>query len=226
MTAEDPVEYHVDGICQYQVNTLIGNTFAEYGRRFLRKDPDIILIGETRDETTAEACLRAAMTGHLVFSTLHTNNSTAALPRLIDLGVDASSICDALLAVVAQRLVRVNCPRCKESYLPPAELMDEFFGKKPPRKMEFVRGAGCNACNHTGFKGRIGVFEFWEIDRPTRGAILSGIDEPTLQKMAVESGLRHLVSDALGKVFAGTTTLEELRRVVPLEQIRLNAERR
>ncbi len=225
VTAEDPIEYHLDGINQYQVNEEIGNSFAEYGRRFLRKDPDIILIGETRDETTAESCLRAAMTGHLVFSTLHTNHSTAAVARLVDLGVDASSICDALLAVVAQRLVRRNCEGCTEIYDPDRTVLEEFFGEALPEKLEFQRGRGCPSCNHTGYRGRIGLYEFWELDRETRYAILGGASERQLQELARESGLRPLMEDALRKVERGITTLDELRRVVPLEQIRANAAR-
>lgn len=219
VTAEDPIEYHLDGINQYQVNNEIGNTFAEYGRRFLRKDPDIILIGETRDETTAESCLRAAMTGHLVFSTLHTNRSTAAVARLLDLGVDASSVCDALLAVVAQRLVRKNCEACRERYQPAPDLLEEFFGKLIPQSVEFARGKGCESCHHTGYRGRIGIYEFWELTRETRYAILEGVSERALHENAFSSGMQPMMGDALQKACRAVTTLEELRRVVPLEQI-------
>ncbi len=225
VTAEDPIEYHLDGICQYQVNELIGNSFAEYGRRFLRKDPDIILIGETRDEITAESCMRAAMTGHLVFSTLHTNHSTAAVARLVDLGVDASSICDALLAVVAQRLARRICEGCREDCQPEPALIEEFYGEDPPEDVKLFHGRGCSACLHTGYRGRIGIYEFWELTRRTRYAILGGASERDLHEDALKSGLRPLMADALRKAELGVTTLKELRRVIPLEQIRDHAAR-
>lgn len=222
VTAEDPVEYHIEGVCQYQVNDRLGNTFAEYGRRFLRKDPDIILVGETRDEETAEACLRAAMTGHLVFTTLHTNHSIAAVARLLDLGGDRSSICDAVLAVVAQRLVRKSCQACIEQYHPPAELLEDFFEETAPN-VRLVRGRGCVACNFTGFVGRTGVYEMWTLTRPAREAILSGCGESELMILAHQEGFQPLVADALDKAVRGITTLEELRRVTPLEQIRAYA---
>ncbi len=224
VTAEDPIEYHLDGICQYQVNEQIGNTFAEYSRRFLRKDPDIILIGETRDEVTAESCLRAAMTGHLVFSTLHTNHAIGAVARLRDLGVDASSICDGLLAVIAQRLVRRNCQKCIAPYTPNEEMLEDFYGGEPPEGVVFCRGAGCSACHHTGYRDRIGVYEFWQLNREARNAILSHASEERLLEVGRRSGLRPLVADAVRKVQAGVTTLEELRRVVPMEQIHFFSE--
>jgi len=221
VTAEDPVEYHLDGITQYQVNNLIGNTFAEYTRRFLRKDPDIILVGETRDDETAIACIRAAMTGHLVFSTLHTNDAIAVVQRLRDLGVDSSSISDGLLCVMQQRLARRNCPDCRKPYQPVPALMREFYpsGNVPP-EAHFLRGTGCSTCHNQGLKGRVGLYEFWEIKRETREVIARKADEGLIRESASGNGLIPLVDDALRKVYAGTTTLEELRRVVPVEQIR------
>ncbi len=219
VTAEDPIEYHLDGICQYQVNEQIGNTFAEYSRRFLRKDPDVILIGETRDEVTAESCLRAAMTGHLVFSTLHTNHAIGAVARLRDLGVDSSSIADGLLAVVAQRLIRRNCRRCSQPYQPSAEALEDFYGDDPPADREYWRGTGCAACNHTGYRDRVGVYEFWRLGRQARQAILAETNEEELAVLAKRGGMTSLVDDAMTKVHAGLTTLEELRRVLPLDQI-------
>jgi type IV pilus assembly protein PilB len=221
VTAEDPVEYHLDGITQYQVNNLIGNTFAEYTRRFLRKDPDIILVGETRDDETAIACIRAAMTGHLVFSTLHTNDAIAVVQRLRDLGVDSSSISDALLCVMQQRLARRNCPDCRKPYQPAPALMREFYpsGNVPP-EAHFLRGSGCSTCHGQGLKGRVGLYEFWEVKRETREVIAARADEGAIRESAAGDGLTPLVEDALRKVYAGTTTLEELRRVVPVEQIR------
>lgn len=221
VTAEDPVEYHLDGVTQYQVNNLIGNTFAEYTRRFLRKDPDIILVGETRDDETAIACIRAAMTGHLVFSTLHTNDAIAVVPRLRDLGVDSSSLADGLLCVIQQRLARRNCPECRKPYQPDPALMREFYPSgSVPSEAHFLRGTGCSNCHGQGLKGRVGLYEFWEIKRETREIIAAKADEGKIRKSAAGNGLIPLVDDALRKVYAGTTTLEELRRVVPVEQIR------
>ena len=221
VTAEDPVEYHLDGITQYQVNVFIGNTFAEYTRRFLRKDPDIILVGEIRDDETAISCIRAAMTGHLVFSTLHTNDAVAVVQRLRDLGLDSSSLADALLCVIQQRLARRNCSDCRKPYTPDPETMKEFYpGGSIPKEARFVRGTGCSACHGKGLRGRVGLYEFWEIKRPTRQVIGSGGSETSIRDSADEHGLQSLVADAMRKVYSGMTTLEELRRVVPVEQIR------
>ena len=221
VTAEDPVEYHLDGITQYQVNVHIGNTFAEYTRRFLRKDPDIILVGEIRDDETAISCIRAAMTGHLVFSTLHTNDAVAVVQRLRDLGLDASSLADALLCVIQQRLARRNCSDCRKPYTPDPQTLREFYpGGNIPEQARFVRGTGCSACHGKGLRGRVGLYEFWEIKRHTRQVIGSGGNETSVRGSADEHGLQSLVADALRKVYSGLTTLEELRRVVPVEQIR------
>ena len=221
VTAEDPVEYHLDGVTQYQVNAFIGNTFAEYTRRFLRKDPDIILVGEIRDDETAIACIRAAMTGHLVFSTLHTNDAVAVVPRLRDLKLEASSLADALLCVIQQRLARRNCPDCRKPYTPDPQIMREFYPDgNIPEAARFVRGTGCSACHNKGLRGRVGLYEFWEVKRPTRQVIGAGAAENKLRESAIENGLNSLVEDALHKVYSGLTTLEELRRVVPVEQIR------
>jgi type II secretory ATPase GspE/PulE/Tfp pilus assembly ATPase PilB-like protein len=216
VTAEDPVEYHLPGICQYPVNDRIGNSFSEYARRFLRKDPDVILIGEIRDETTAEACIRAAMTGHLVFSTLHTNQTTAAVARLRDLRVEPPLICEALLGVLAQRLIRTNCRNCRQAYEPDERVISAFGNLVDPRT-EFWRGAGCDECQGSGFRGRIGVFELWRIDEQSRISIRSGKDERELRRNAARSGMEPLVSDALSKVRQGLSTLEEVRRVVPID---------
>ena len=221
VTAEDPVEYHLDGVTQYQVNNFIGNTFAEYTRRFLRKDPDIILVGEIRDDETAISCIRAAMTGHLVFSTLHTNDAVSVIQRLRDLSLDSSSLADALLCVIQQRLARRNCPDCRKPYTPDPQILREFFpGGNIPHDARFVRGTGCSSCHGKGLRGRIGLYEFWEVERVTRQVIGSGGDETTIRQSAVDNGLNTLVEDALRKVYLGLTTLEELRRVVPVEQIR------
>ena len=218
VTAEDPVEYYLDGICQYKVNESIGNTFAEYARRFLRKDPDIILIGEIRDEDTAEACFRAAMTGHLVFSTLHTNDSVGALQRLRNLGVDHAIAAEAILAVMAQRLARRICSKCRQHYGPDQALLSLFYPDGRPENVEFVSGAGCAACDYLGFKGRLGLYEYWELKPEVVLAIHN--DPASVREIARRTGLMSMVEDGLNKVQQGITTLEELRRVVPLDQIR------
>jgi type II secretory ATPase GspE/PulE/Tfp pilus assembly ATPase PilB-like protein len=221
VTAEDPVEYHLDGVTQYQVNVFIGNTFAEYTRRFLRKDPDIILVGEIRDDETALSCIRAAMTGHLVFSTLHTNDAVAVVQRMRDLGLDSSSLAEALLCVIQQRLARRNCADCRKPYTPDPQILREFFPDGTlPEEARFVRGTGCSTCHGKGLRGRVGLYEFWEVKRPTRQVIGTGSDEGAVRVSADENGLKPLVEDALRKVYSGLTTLEELRRVVPVEQIR------
>ncbi|TDI17359.1 MAG: type II/IV secretion system protein [Acidobacteria bacterium] len=218
VTAEDPVEYYLRGICQYKVDESIGNTFAEYARRFLRKDPDIILIGEIRDEETAAACFRAAMTGHLVFTTLHTNDSVGALQRLSNLGVDQAIAAEAILAVMAQRLARRVCTECRQNYEPDPALLFVFFPDGVPEGVEFISGAGCAACEYLGFKGRVGLYEYWELNPEVILAIHN--DPGSVREMARRTGLMSLVEDGLNKVQQGITTLEELRRVVPLDQIR------
>jgi len=218
VTAEDPVEYYLDGICQYKVNESIGNTFAEYARRFLRKDPDIVLIGEIRDEDTAEACFRAAMTGHLVFSTLHTNDSVGALQRLSNLGVNNAIAAEAILAVMAQRLARRVCSKCRQHYGPDQTLLSLFYPEGRPKGVEFVSGAGCAACDYLGFKGRLGLYEYWELKPEVVLAIHN--DPGNVREIARRTGLMSMVEDGLRKVQQGITTLEELRRVVPLDQIR------
>jgi len=221
VTAEDPVEYDLDGITQYQVNNFIGNTFAEYTKRFLRKDPDIILVGEIRDDETAVSCIRAAMTGHLVFSTLHTNDAVSVVQRLRDLGLDSSSLADALLCVIQQRLARRNCPDCRKPYTPDPQILREFYpGGDIPKDARFVHGSGCSSCHGKGLRGRVGLYEFWEVKRETRQIVGAGGDESAIRESAMGNGLNSLIEDALRKVYAGITTLEELRRVVPVEQIR------
>jgi type IV pilus assembly protein PilB len=218
VTAEDPVEYYLDGICQYKVNEAIGNTFDEYARRFMRKDPDIILIGEIRDELTAEACLRAALTGHLVFSTLHANDAVGAIQRLSNLGVETSICAEAILAVVSQRLARRTCTKCRQPYMPDPALVSLFYPQGIPEGVKLVSGDGCAACDYLGFKGRVGLYEYWELTPEVVLAIGGEIQE--LRDQARGAGLMSLVTDGISKAEQGATTLEELRRVVPLEQIR------
>jgi type II secretory ATPase GspE/PulE/Tfp pilus assembly ATPase PilB-like protein len=224
VTAEDPIEYTLRGISQYQVNEAIGNTFDDYARRFLRKDPDIILIGEIRDNKTARACVNAAMTGHLVFSTLHANDSAGVVQRLLNLEIPPASVADSLLLIVSQRLARRICVQCREPYLPDAKLVREFFPKGAPQG-RFFHGKGCEACRFKGARGRIGLYEFWEVGADTRNAISHGASEEELRELALAEGFRPLLADALEKVKQQKTTLEELSRVVAIEQIRRYAAR-
>jgi type IV pilus assembly protein PilB len=219
VTAEDPIEYVLTGISQYQVNETIGNTFDDYARRFLRKDPDIILIGEIRDNKTARACVNAAMTGHLVFSTLHTNDSVGVVRRLQNLDVAPSLIGDSLILVVSQRLARRICPHCRDPYTPSERLLHDFYPRGVPEGLEFVRGLGCEACRHKGFRGRVGLYEFWEVHPEARRLISRGAPEDEIREIALSEGMRVLLADALAKVAAQQTTLEELSRVVSIDQL-------
>ncbi|MFZ0427611.1 MAG: ATPase, T2SS/T4P/T4SS family, partial [Acidobacteriota bacterium] len=219
VTAEDPIEYVLTGISQYQVNEVIGNTFDDYARRFLRKDPDIILIGEIRDNKTAKACVNAAMTGHLVFSTLHTNDSVGVVRRLQNLDVAPELIADSLLLVVSQRLARRNCPQCRDPYSPPERLVQDFYPRGVPSDLRFVRGLGCEACRHKGYRGRAGLYEFWEVRPESRRLIARGATEDEIRQVALKEGMRVLLADALAKVSAQATTLEELSRVVSIDQL-------
>ena len=218
LTAEDPVEYVFDQFSQSEVNERIGNTFARFLRSFLRHDPEVIMVGEIRDEETAEMAFRAAQTGHLLLSTLHTNDAVSAVTRLLDLKVDSSMLTSSLLGVLAQRLIRRVCPACRQEYEPESELVREFFEVTPP-EMKFYRGAGCAACNATGYKGRMSIAELWTPDE--RDVIL--INKQASFDQIRQSAARTTVSmavDAMDRLAAGATTLEELIRVMPYGSVR------
>ncbi len=215
VTAEDPVEYELEGIQQSQVNEAIGNTFSRYLRGFLRQDPDVILVGETRDPDTAQTGVRAALTGHLVFTTLHTNDSIGAVRRLINLGIAADLVASSLLCVISQRLVRKVCPHCKGPMRPGEEVLREFYGDAPPPGIRFLAGVGCTLCNDTGYLGRMPIFEFWEVDERSKDLIERNADDSELRDHAIRSGMVTMVEDALAKVERGLTTLEEVREEVP-----------
>lgn len=223
VTAEDPVEYAIEGVQQSQINEVIGNTFDRYLRGFLRQDPDVILVGEIRDRETAEMTIRAALTGHLIFSTLHVNDSVGVVRRLMDLGIEPNLISQTLLCVIGQRLARKNCPRCLEPYAPDAELQAEFPALMPGG---LRRGRGCPACRHTGYAGRTALVEFWEPDRPTRDLIDRRADTSDILNAAMSGGMKLLIRDALAKVEAGKTTLEELRNTISPDQIALVSPKR
>ncbi len=213
MTAEDPVEYQIPGINQTPVNAEIGLTFASVLRAFLRQSPDVILVGEIRDKETADIALRAALTGHLVFSTLHTNDAPSAITRLIDMGMPPFLIASSVQGVQAQRLVRVLCPHCKEK-IEPDEKLRKKLRIKEGEKVNVCRPKGCNDCNFTGFHGRIAIFEIFIMNDELRELTLKRADAATLRQAARRAGMRTMYEDGIEKVKMGITTLEEVESVV------------
>lgn len=215
ITIEDPVEYQLKGVGQIHVNPKIGLTFAMGLRSILRQDPDVIMIGEIRDFETAETAIQASLTGHLVFSTLHTNDAPTALTRLIDMGVEPFLIASSLVAVLAQRLVRNICPDCKEGYAP-AEEAAYFRGPSSHEGVPAVlyRGRGCAKCNSSGYLGRTGIFEMLYVDNEIRRMITAKKDAQAIRDYAVSNGMRTLYMDGLDKAASGVTTLEEVLRVI------------
>jgi general secretion pathway protein E len=205
ITIEDPVEYQMDGINQLHVNPQIGLTFASGLRHIVRQDPDVIMVGEIRDRETADIAIRAALTGHLVFSTLHTNDAPSAIQRLTDMGVETYLITSSLVAVLAQRLVRVICRNCRQSaghtLAPDGELVEVF------------KGAGCEQCGNTGYSFRVGIFELMELNDEMRRRIMNNEDAASLTQAARRNGMRNLREDGWRKVREGVTTVEEVMRV-------------
>jgi len=214
ITVEDPVEYQIKGISQIQVNPKIDLTFATGLRSIVRQDPDVILVGEIRDQETAEIAVQSALTGHLVFSTLHTNDSAAAITRLVDIGVEPFLISSSVLAIIAQRLVRVLCEDCKAPYAP-----DDFLIQSldiTPAQLEnsqIHKAVGCEKCFQTGFRGRIGIFEILMIDEGIKSLILTAFDSNRIKKEAQRQNMITLRQDGIRKVLDGTTTFEEVIRV-------------
>jgi general secretion pathway protein E len=213
ITIEDPVEYQLPGIGQIQVNNKIGLTFAKGLRSIVRQDPDVILVGEIRDTETAEISIHAALTGHLVFSTLHTNDAAGAITRLIDMGIEPFLVSSSVNAILAQRLVRVICPKCKEPYKPNLRTLKELGVEGEDEEVILYRGRGCEACLNTGYRGRTGIFEFLVVDDTLRGLILQTSDAATIKRAAMKSGMRTLREDGIRKVRMGITTIEEVLRV-------------
>jgi general secretion pathway protein E len=212
ITIEDPVEYQIDGVNQIHVNAQIGLTFASGLRHIVRQDPDVIMVGEIRDRETAEIAVRAALTGHLVLSTLHTNDASSAVTRLTDMGVENYLLTSSLVAVLAQRLVRVICPGCKRGERASGSWL-RSLGLEEAGDCTVYRGAGCESCLQTGYRGRVGIFELMEIDEDIRRGILANADAGSLARTARERGMRTLLEDGWRKVLAGVTTPEELVRV-------------
>ena len=214
LTIEDPVEYQLPGLTQTQVNTRAKVTFATAMRTFLRQDPDIILVGEIRDPETALIATEAALTGHLVFSTLHTNDAPTAIARMIEMGIEPFLIASAVIGVLAQRLVRVICPECKEAYTPPVEAFRRLNLSMDLESVTFYRGQGCERCRQTGYRGRIGVFELMMVSDHLRELILRKAPTHELRQAGLEAGMMTLRQDAMQKILEGITTMEEALRVV------------
>ncbi len=218
ITVEDPIEYQLPGVGQIQVNPKIDLTFAQGLRSILRQDPDVIMVGEIRDGETAKIAVQAALTGHLVFSTLHTNDSAGALARLVEMGVEPFLAASALVGVLAQRLVRTVCPHCRKSYQPDEQSLAELFeGAEVPKQATFYRGRGCSHCMQVGYLGRTGLYELLEVTDPIRHLITSNADAATIRQLAIKTGLRTLRQAGLVKVLAGQTTVEEILRVTQEE---------
>ena len=213
LTAEEPVEYDLEGIVQVPVNEAIGLTFARVLRSFLRQDPDRIMVGETRDLETAQIAIQASLTGHLVFTTLHTNDAPGAITRLIDMGVEPFLISSTLEAVLGQRLLRSICRQCRTTYKPNETLLAELgISQQDIGNKQFFYGKGCDACNNTGYKGRKGIYELLRIADPIRELINERAPTVTLKQKAVELGMITLRQDGLRSIFAGDTTVEEVLR--------------
>jgi type IV pilus assembly protein PilB len=213
MTAEDPVEFNLMGINQVQTREQIGLNFAAALRSFLRQDPNIILVGEIRDFETAEVAIKAAMTGHLVLSTLHTNDAPSSINRLMNMGIEPFLVATSVHMVVAQRLVRRVCTFCKEPHeVPPAGLVNVGFSEHESRTLKLFKGRGCDRCSGTGYKGRLGLYEVMEIDDELRELILSGASSYELRQKAIQGGMITLRMSGLQKIRDGMTTVEEVVR--------------
>ncbi len=213
ITAEDPVEFNLPGINQVQMKEQIGLNFAAALRSFLRQDPNIILVGEIRDFETAEVAIKAAMTGHLVLSTLHTNDAPSSINRLMNMGIEPFLVATSVHLIVAQRLVRRICSFCKEPFdVPLAGLVNVGFGEQEARNLSLFRGRGCDRCSGTGYKGRVGLYEVMEIDDDLRELILSGATAFELRQKAMERGMISLRASGLQKIRDGVTSVEEVVR--------------
>lgn len=210
ITIEDPVEYRIHGINQVQIQPKIGLTFAAGLRSILRQDPDVVMVGEIRDRETAEIAIRAALTGHLVFTTLHTNDAIGTLARLVDMGIEPFLVASAVNLVIAQRLVRRICPDCREEYIPPKELEDIIKESFPEKEIKLYKGVGCKNCNNTGYRGRIGIYEVLSITDKIREMVINRRNPDEIENKAREHNFLSLRECGLLKVVEGVTTLEEV----------------
>ena len=217
MTIEDPVEYQLQGISQTPVNAKIELTFANGLRSFLRQDPDVIMVGEIRDLETAEIAIQASLTGHLVFSTVHTNDAAGAVTRLVDMGVEPFLVASSLIGILAQRLVRVLCKECRQPYMPtPEELKEIGLTHDQVRKTAggmLYKPVGCDSCNNTGYRGRSGIYEMMQLDDDLRQLVLKNVDSGTMKKQAVAKGMLTLMDDGARKVLKGVTSVAEVLSV-------------
>jgi general secretion pathway protein E len=214
ITLEDPIEYYLDGINQIQVNSKIGLSFANGLRSIVRQDPDIILVGEIRDKETAEIAIQSALTGHLLFSTLHTNDSVGAVGRLLDMGVEGFLLSSTLLGILAQRLVRVICPECKSKVTPDEKYLQAMgISRQEAEQMMFYAGQGCEHCRHTGFRGRTAIFEYLPVDADIRQEITNCSDTEKIKNVAAKKGIQTLRDNGWQKVRQGITTISEVLRV-------------
>ena len=218
ITIEDPVEITQQGVGQIEVNSKIDLSFAIGLRAILRQDPNVVLVGEIRDVETAEIAIQASLTGHLVLSTLHTNDAASALTRLVDMGVEPFLVGSSLVAVLAQRLVRILCPECREAYTTTDEELREIGVKPPGRPVTLYRAGDCPACSHTGYHGRLGIFELMTIDDEIRGLISQNADSKTIKAAAMRKGMGTLRADGARKVLAGTTSVAEVIRATEEEE--------
>jgi type IV pilus assembly protein PilB len=212
MTVEDPIEYHLEGVTQVPVNRKAGVTFPAALRSILRQDPDVLMVGEMRDPETAEVATQSAMTGHLVFSTLHTNDAVSAIPRLTDLRIERYLVAATLNGVLAQRLVRKTCTECREKYRPDPSAV-ALLANQPVGKLVLQRGRGCAACRDTGYRGRIGLFELLTLSDEIKQAVSREMPLGRLRDAARDEGMETLREDGWAKVQAGITTVEEVLRV-------------
>jgi type IV pilus assembly protein PilB len=220
ITTEDPVEYDVDGLVQVQMKPDIGLTFARCLRSILRQDPDVILVGEIRDLETAEIAAQASLTGHVVFTTLHTNDAPSSVARLLDLGVEPFLITATIEGIVAQRLVRRICTRCKKQY-DPTEAQLGMLGLLPEDVGDkvFYYGKGCSKCNGTGYRGRVGIFEIMVFNDEIRDLIMNQGSTGVLREAAVRNGMRLLRENGLASIYDGITTIDEIAKETMMEQV-------
>lgn len=218
VTIEDPVEYTLNGINQVNVNNKAGLTFASGLRSILRQDPDIVMIGEIRDEETAQIAIKAAITGHLVLSTLHTNDAPSSITRLIDMGIEPYLAATSISGIIAQRLVRKICPNCKEEYVA-SDYERDIFGVKDGEVLKLYKGRGCGHCNNTGYMGRIGIYEIMEITREHRDAINKTRDSNVLKDISKKYGMTTIAEEGKKLVLQGITNLEELAAITLLKEV-------
>jgi type II secretory ATPase GspE/PulE/Tfp pilus assembly ATPase PilB-like protein len=211
ITTEDPVEYRLPGVIQVKIKEDIGLTFNICLRHILRQDPDIILVGEIRDLETAEMAIHASLTGHMVLSTLHTNDAPGTITRLIDMEVEPFLLCSTIRGILAQRLVRTICPNCKESYVPEKKELEILnIKKKDMKDVTFYHGRGCNSCDGSGYKGQTGIFELLLLDDEIRTLIMNRAPTKDVRNKALEMGFKSMAEDGLNKIYRGITTIREV----------------